>query len=188
MLAMYSSSMASTAVIMMNFAAVSETVAEVYEVKVTVINLNVMVFLFAFVIFNFPTIPALEKSMKWTFKISALWMVVGAWCRYLVIAATENIYLMIIGQFIIAIFQPFLGNGASKLASRWFADDERALATAIGSLSLPLGCIIGMVMGPFFISDSLKQDHAKGRAAITHYLLVSACLSTVMNFCTILFF
>lgn len=101
---MYSASMASSSVIMMNFSAVSMTVAEVYEVPVAVVNLNVMVFLIAFVIFNFPTIPALEKSMKWTFKISALLMVAGAWLRYLLIAATDNIYLMIIGQFIIAIF------------------------------------------------------------------------------------
>jgi len=62
---------------------------------------------------------------------------------------------MIIGQGLIGIFQRFLGNGASKLATRWFADDERALATAIGSLSLPLGCIIGMVLGPLFIHDNL---------------------------------
>jgi len=33
----------------------------------------------------------------------------------------------------------------------WFGDDERATATAIATLSLPIGCIMGLVMAPIFI-------------------------------------
>jgi hypothetical protein len=40
----------------------------------------------------------------------------------------------------------------------WFGDQERALATTIGSLATPIGCIMGMVLGPFFIFEADKND------------------------------
>jgi len=89
---------------------------------------------------------------------------------------------------LIALFQPLLGNGVSKLATRWFSDNERALATAIGSLSLAIGCIIGMVLGPFYINSSLGKDPVKGKEAFVDYLFFTAILATVMNIYTILFF
>lgn len=52
-----------------------------------------------------------------------------------------------------ACFQPFLCNGVSKLSTKWFGDNERALATTIGSLANPFGCIMGLVLGPIFIPD-----------------------------------
>jgi hypothetical protein len=44
------------------------------------------------------------------------------------------------------------------LATRWFADSERALATTIGSLATPFGCILGMALGPLFVYDSDKYN------------------------------
>ena len=40
----------------------------------------------------------------------------------------------------------------AKLASVWFPDSERTLATTIGSLAGPLGCVIGFVLPLFFLS------------------------------------
>lgn len=80
----------------------------------------------------------------------------GASGRYFALALTNNFYLLLASQTLIACCQPFLCNGVSKLASAWFGDSERGLATALGSLTTPIGCILGLVMGPLFVSE-LKQ-------------------------------
>lgn len=46
-------------------------------------------------------------------------------------------------------------NAPSKLATTWFGEKETALATAIGALSVPLGVIFGLGMGPIFVNIGL---------------------------------
>lgn len=115
-------------------------------------------------------------------------IVVGAWSRWAAIAWTGNFYFLTACQTLIAIPQPFLANGASKLATVWFADEERALATAVGSLSIPFGCIFGLVMGPLFIPDGDKFNHELGRQDMNTYMLVSAFIVTIMNASLIFFY
>jgi sugar phosphate permease len=67
------------------------------------------------------------------------------------------------------------------LATVWFADDERALATTIGSLSTPVGAIMGMITGPMFISDSDKYSHYLGRKHMVDYMFISSIIITCMN-------
>ena len=74
------------------------------------------------------------------------------------------------------------------MATVWFADDERAIATTVGSLSIPLGCIMGMVTGPFFILDRDKVNHAQGKEHVNKYMFVSAVIITIMNVGVLLFF
>ena len=81
-----------------------------------------------------------------------------------------------------------MANGASKLATVWFADDERAVATAVGALATPFGCIIGSIMAPFFISDSDKVHITDGKKHVEFYMFIAASLVTVMNLPLLLFF
>jgi MFS family permease len=81
-----------------------------------------------------------------------------------------------------------VGNGVSKLATTWFGDEERALATTIGSLATPIGCIFGMIMGPFFVFESDKEDHDLGIAHIRHYMFLSAIIVTALTVPNILFY
>ena len=53
-----------------------------------------------------------------------------------------------------------IGNGVSALATKWFADDQIAMATTIGSLANPLGVILGMGLGSVWVHDS-DRDHPK---------------------------
>jgi hypothetical protein len=45
------------------------------------------------------------------------------------------------------------------MAFRWFGDDERAIAITFGALGSPLGCIIGIIVGPLFISEVDKTNN-----------------------------
>ena len=76
----------------------------------------------------------------------------------------------------------------SKLATVWFGDEERALATTIGSLATPIGCILGMVLGPFFVSENDKEDHEVGKSNIENYLSICATVATGLTIPLIIFY
>ena len=57
----------------------------------------------------------------------------------------------------------------------------------IGSLATPIGCILGMVMGPFFVFESDRDDHVAGKANIRQYLFICASVATILTI-PILFF
>lgn len=61
------------------------------------------------------------------------------------------IYLLIL-QTLAAIGQPFIMNSISKLVKAWFPPEEAGLATGIGSLSLFIGIILGLVLTPYLVN------------------------------------
>jgi hypothetical protein len=47
---------------------------------------------------------------------------------------------------------------------------------------------MGMVTGPFFISDRDKVHHAEGKEHVNSYMMISAIIITIMNVGVLLFF
>lgn len=95
----------------------------------------------------------------------------GAWLRQLV-SITGRFDVAIIGTSVAALGQVFFINSSSKLATTWFGDKERGLATALGGLALPIGCIVGFVIPAIMISDDLAKDHELGKTKFAEYLIV----------------
>ena len=54
----------------------------------------------------------------------------------------------------------------------WFGDKERALSTAFGGLSLPIGCIIGFVIAAGIISDDDARDDPEMKKKFCTLLIV----------------
>jgi len=61
---------------------------------------------------------------------------------------------LLITQIGIAIGQPFLLNSITKIAARWFPIEERATASGLGTLSMYLGILAGMIITPYLIIGS----------------------------------
>jgi predicted MFS family arabinose efflux permease len=59
-----------------------------------------------------------------------------------------NFYMLVIGQTGIAIGQPYIINGISKLVSDWFDKEESATATGIGTAGMLIGMAVGMGLTP----------------------------------------
>ncbi|MEI6019687.1 MAG: MFS transporter [Bacteroidota bacterium] len=57
-------------------------------------------------------------------------------------------YLLLIGQTGIAIGQPYIINGISKLVSDWFAKEQNAMATGVGTAGMLIGMAVGMGLTP----------------------------------------
>lgn len=52
---------------------------------------------------------------------------------------TNNFWPVFIGSYLCSCCNPFFINVQSIIANRWFGDKERALATALQILAMPLG-------------------------------------------------
>jgi MFS family permease len=59
-----------------------------------------------------------------------------------------NFYMLVIGQTGIAIGQPYIINGISKLVSDWFDKEQGAMATGIGTAGMLIGMALGMGLTP----------------------------------------
>jgi len=77
-------------------------------------------------------------------------------------------------------------NSTSKIATVWFGENQRALATALGSLANPLGSIIGFILPSLFLSESDEQDIVVAQAKFGRYLVAQNSLATIAGLFLIL--
>lgn len=73
----------------------------------------------------------------------------------------------------------------AKLAMEWFGSNEKAIATSIGAVAVPLGCIIGFVMPTFFIKDWNEDPWTAEHKALEvkhnfEYMLVQNIVITIL--------
>ena len=71
--------------------------------------------------------------------------------------------MVLAGQIILAIAQPFVINAPTALAARWFPVKERAIATGLATLAQYIGILIAMVVTPMLIvSSPSSPDYGNG--------------------------
>lgn len=79
--------------------------------------------------------------------IAVLVTFVGAWMRLASMLYLESQFWWIVaGQAVIGIGSPLLVGGISIIANQWFGDNERGKATAIMTLSNPVGFFISYIV------------------------------------------
>lgn len=61
------------------------------------------------------------------------------------VATRYSFALLLAGQCVAAVAQPFFTNLATRVAGQWFPRNERDTATVIGSMLNPIGNAIGQV-------------------------------------------
>jgi len=83
----------------------------------------------------------------------------------------NHFYMLVIGQTGIAIGQPYIINGISKLVSDWFDKEEVAMATGIGTAGMLIGMAVGMGLTPA-LNESLGFQNT---------MVVFAILSIVLT-------
>ena len=66
--------------------------------------------------------------------------------------AGQDYTILLIAQIGIAIGQPFLLNAITKMAARWFPIGERATAAGLGTLSMYIRILAGMIVTPVLVS------------------------------------
>lgn len=130
-----------------------------------------ILFVFVFIPANFIVIQIQNKyGLRVTLMTAASFILLGAWFRMLLIP-TNNFGMVCIGSILAAFGQVCYLNSVSKISSTWFADNQRAVSTAIGGISIALGSIIGFVLPTLFLKDEYKHDKIEGKKKMAEYML-----------------
>jgi MFS family permease len=96
---------------------------------------------------NFPATWTIDKyGLKWGTGVGVILTGVFGLMRAFV---GDNFGLLMFAQTMIAVGQPFVLNSFTKLAVNWFPENEKATATGLGTVSILLGVIVGMIATPF---------------------------------------
>ena len=170
---------------MVGMSAITPIISDIYDVSGTVTTMLVLPFIVLFIPMIFPANYLIDN---YGISIPVYWasvtLLVGAWIRMLV---NVNFYIVIVGQVIMALGQPFMLSAPAKLAAVWFGDNERAIATTLGSLAAPIGAVTGFLLPLPLISesDATPQDH--GRKVFFRYILVQNIVITVLGLPIIFF-
>ncbi|XP_033633355.1 solute carrier family 49 member A3-like [Asterias rubens] len=139
------------------FAAITNITAVYYNVTPDDVNWLSLIYLIVTVPFGF-----LASWVLDTFGIRT-GMLIGSWVNLLGIilrffstlpAVPEDSRFTVVmcGQGLAALAQPFLLFTPTKLAAVWFPDNQRAFANTLGSMSHPLGILASFLLSSLIVS------------------------------------
>ncbi|MGB7296574.1 MAG: MFS transporter [Candidatus Aminicenantales bacterium] len=165
-----------TQVLWITFAPITGAAARFYQTSDLMIGLLSMSFMIVFVLIFLPSAYAIDT---WGFRkavgLGAVLTAVFGLTRGLF---ASNFTIVLLSQVGIAFGQPFVIGAITKIAARWFPAEERATASAIGTLALYLGPLLAMFLTPILalhigISKTLLAYGIAAVAAAALFLLVA---------------
>ena len=129
----------------LNFAPLGLLVQTRYHVSELVASLLVLVFPLLYVLLSIPAGAMTDRrGYRHTVGVGAVLMAVGACVRIY----DASFWALLAGQVIIAIAQPYVVNGISKLVTDWFSEEQGAIATGLGTMGMFIGMAVGMAATP----------------------------------------
>jgi MFS family permease len=165
-----------TQVLWITFAPITGAAARFYQTSDLMIGLLSMSFMIVFVLIFLPSAYAIDT---WGFrKAVGLGAVLTAAFGLTRGLFGSNFTVVLVSQVGIAVGQPFVIGAITKIAGRWFPAEERATASAIGTLALYLGPLLAMFFTPILalhlgISRMLLVYGVAAAAAAAFFLLVA---------------
>ncbi len=135
-----------TQILWITFAPITLGVAGIFTAGNTdFILILSLVFMVVYIPVNFPASWCIDKlGLKWGTGVGVIITGVFGFLRLF----STNYTLLLIFQIGCAVGQPFILNSFTKLSSNWFPDNEKTIATGLGTMSLFLGLIVGMFLTP----------------------------------------
>lgn len=135
----------------LNFAPLSTFLQRAYGVSDLLASSLVLVFPLLYVVLSAPAGAMIDrvgyrKVVGWGSAV----MVIGAAMR----VYDASFWALLAGQVVVAIAQPFVVNGISKLVSDWFEGEEAAIATGLGTMGMFLGMAAGMAATPALVEGA----------------------------------
>lgn len=124
---------------------------------------------------NFASIWLIENyGLRRCVMVGSFIMMAGSALRF--ISTFGSMWFWFVGHVVCMSSQAYLKNPVTKLASNWFGDNERGLATAIGIVSGPLGIFISKISiimnfedGDKYMPDSGYDGATSIETARTHF-------------------
>lgn len=128
-----------------------------------------------------------RKGIRVAGFLASTLLLIGTWLRNMAgISEGNGFWILVVAQTLGGSGQAFVLSIPSKLSMTWFPKKELAKATMMITLANPIGCIFGMALPPFFISNyseseiELPENVVKARGEIAHYLFIQSFILTVL--------
>src|SRR4030043_255817 len=150
-LAIYMYLSALTQLYWLNFAAIDTFLEERFSIPASSVMWFTLVFPLVQVLLTMPAGMIIDKKgFKYGVGIGALFTGMFAMLR---LVSPDSFTILLISQIGIAIGQPFILNGITKLAITWFPQKEEATAVGLGSMALFIGMMIGLGATPALVQS-----------------------------------
>jgi MFS family permease len=148
-LAVYMYVSALTQLYWLNFAAIETFVEERFSIPASTVMWFTLVFPLVQVVLSMPAGMVIDRrGFKYGVGIGALFTGIFAMIR---LVNTDSFTILLISQLGIAIGQPFVLNGVTKLVMTWFPQKEEGAAVGLGSLALLVGMMVGLGATPALV-------------------------------------
>jgi MFS family permease len=148
-LAVYMYVSALTQLYWLNFAAIDTFIEGRFSIPASSVMWFTLVFPLVQVLLSMPAGMVIDKKgFKYGVGIGALFTGLFAMLR---LVNTDSFIILLISQIGIAIGQPFVLNGVTKLVMTWFPLKEEATAVGLGSLALLVGMMVGLGATPALV-------------------------------------
>jgi sugar phosphate permease len=86
-----------------------------------------------------------KKGLHACIGTGSIFMLIGSILRFFS-SLNRNLWFWYFGHIVCLASGAFLKNPVTKLATNWFGDQERGIATSIGGVSSPIGLLISQTM------------------------------------------
>lgn len=131
----------------LNFAPLIAMLQQRYGVSEFEASLPTLVFPLFYVVLSLHAGSMVDhRGFKFTVGLGSIVMAVSSLIR-----VYDAYWAVLAGQIGIAIGQPYVMNGISKLVGDWFEEEETALATGLGTVGMFVGCALGMALSPLLV-------------------------------------
>ena len=150
-LAAYTLLAAVTQLLWLNFAPLVTLVCARYGVSELLATMLVLVFPLLYVLMSIPAGMLVDRkgyryAVGWGGTITALFATLRIW--------DEHFAVLLVAQLGIAVAQPFVINGISKLVIDWFPEEHGAIATGIGTMGMFIGMAVAMAATPALVAGT----------------------------------
>lgn len=152
MLSIYMFIVAVNQLLWITFAPITSAATVYYQVSDLQIGILSMCFMIVYIVVSIPASWIIDSyGIRMGVGIGAMLTGVFGLLRGLV---NTDYNLLLMSQIGIAVGQPFLLNAITKLAARWFAIEQRATASGLGTLAMYVGILLGMLLTPYLTVGS----------------------------------
>ncbi len=133
----------------LNFAPLLSMIQERYGVSELEASLLILVFPAIYVVLSLHSGAMIDRrGYRFTVGLGGIIMAVFSCVRIYDASFTA----LLIGQTGIAVAQPYVVNGISKLVADWYEEEHHGLATGIGTIGMFLGMAVALALTPALVS------------------------------------
>ena len=169
-----------------SFAPIGQTYKRMFNDTALEVSMFSLIIPIWSILFSLPAIYLYrKKGLRNGLLLGCLGLFVGGWVRLAgaMDVSTRNGTCWVIwtGQAVMAAGFPFLLAGAPLLSDTWFAQDERALATAFGGLAGIVGSVAASALAPEFFSggNTSEGDWGEHRKQMRTMMAAEAAFASV---------